>query len=282
MAKSSTLYRSSVELHVEGRTLIGVAMPWDTPALVRDLTGPAYYEAFAPQSFDKTLEQRPEPRPVFVTHEHLFVPAAEPIGVSAFTRSASALLYQAHLSRTRKADEYLELVRDGAMGDASVGFRPVNHTRRQLAGRDTVYRTEALLRELSIAPTGFGQYPQAKTLAIRSVPDGMPFSEVSEAVEDALEAKLFPATGEEPEGVYLWVRDLSDTWVVYSVCGAVSEEQEGIWQASYSMDASGVVTVGDSQQVRVAYVPLESDAPSARSETPRRDRIATYRRRAGF
>jgi hypothetical protein len=282
-------YRAAVSLETEGRTLLGLAVPFDTPALVQDIgMRGRYWEAFSAQSFDKTLRQNPEPRPLFWFHENAFGPA-EPLGVSDFTISraepgpSGGVLYRAHLSRTRRADEILELVKDRAAEGASVHVRWVTSSKKQFAEGLAVYRTEVNLRDLSLAPTGTQQYPTARTLAIRAgVPDGMAFSDISEAVEDALEADLFPTTGEEPADAWLCIQDLSDSWVVYSLGGNVSEEMEGYWRREYSMAADNAVTLGEAEQVEIQYVPVPAARAAVETGTPRLSKIAEYRRRAGF
>lgn len=166
-----TLYRSLEIGETTGRTLSGIAMPWDRPTRVRDLVGPAYMEAFAPQSTDVSIRQHAS-FPMFVRHDY----GQDPIGVVTFHRSAEALMYEAPLSKTVRADEQLELVNDGAMRSVSVGFKPLQAIRGRMINGATVdqYRTEVALRELSLAPTGFGQYAEAGVTAVRSDGDDDP------------------------------------------------------------------------------------------------------------
>lgn len=167
----STIYnRASAEIgETNGRTLSGIAMPWDKVAVVRDLVngrpGKPYPEAFAPSSTDKTRAEHAS-FPVFVGHD----PSSEPIGVVTFSRSAEALMFDAPLSKTRRADEHLELANDGAMRSVSIQFVPGKDTRRSFPGvaSPAVYRTEVALRHLALAPTGYGQYPDAQVLAVRA------------------------------------------------------------------------------------------------------------------
>lgn len=180
---NETLYRALDIGEAAGRTLSGVAMPWDTPTRVRDMTGPAYMEAFSPGSTDVSLGQHPN-FPVFVRHDY----GKDPLGVVTFQRSAEALMFELVLSKTRDADDKLELVNDGAMRSVSIGFKPLHAVRRTL-GRSTVdqYRTEVALRELSLAPTGWGQYAEAGVTAVRSDLDEDPGA-LMQAVDAALDA----------------------------------------------------------------------------------------------
>lgn len=160
---TETLFRSSLDLSYEGRTLAGLALPWDRPARVRDLTGPAYLEAFAQGSADVSMRQHPS-WPVFARHDY----RSDPLGIVTFQRSAEGLVFEARMSHTRDADEKLELVKDGAMRSVSVGFQPVHDTQRPSPDGLIRLRTEIRLRELSLAPTGFGQVPEAQVLAVRT------------------------------------------------------------------------------------------------------------------
>jgi HK97 family phage prohead protease len=168
MNTDALLWRASTELEVTGRTLEGLAVPFDRWAIVRDLRGPAYPEAHSRTSFDESLRRDPGPRPLYATHDYAFNPTAEPIGVAHFMRGETALMFRAFLSNTRKADEQRELIRDGAKRAVSIGFKPLqsrNVRRPEGMGR---LRVESVLKELSVAPTGFGQYPEARVLAVRA------------------------------------------------------------------------------------------------------------------
>lgn len=271
---TDTLYRSLEIGEATGRTLSGLAMPWDAPTRVRDLTGPAYMEAFAPGSADVSMRQHPS-FPVFVNHAYRFDPLAEPLGVVIFQRSAAGLVYEAPLSKTARADEMLELIRDGAMRSVSIGFRPIHTTSRTL-GRTNVaaYRTEVALRELSIAPTGMGQYAEAGIEAVRSTPGS--FGDIQDAVEDAITNKLFGASG-PGEGVYLYVTDIGPDWAVYSVEGGVLDKAivgAQYQQVSYTTADDGSIELGDPTDVAKVWQPTGRSFPILESRQRRRARLA--------
>ena len=180
---TETLFRALEIGEVTGRTPSGLAMPWDRPTRVRDLTGPAYIEAFAPQSADVSIRQHPS-FPVFVRHDYTH----DPLGVVTFRRSAEGLMFEAPFSKTARADEMLELINDGAMRSVSIGFKPIQQVAKML-GRDSVqaYRTEVALRELSFTPTGFGQYAEAGVMAVRSDGDQDPGALI-QAVDATIDA----------------------------------------------------------------------------------------------
>lgn len=155
----------AVEITAEGRTLIGRAFRWDTPSRVADPGVAPYLEEFTRGSTTKTLAERADPFPLLKVHRL----DLDPLGVARFRPSDEGLMFEAPLSRTRDADEMLELVNDGAMRSVSVRFRPIQSRRRILdTGDPVVSRTEIALRELSLAPTGFGQHDDAEVLAVRA------------------------------------------------------------------------------------------------------------------
>lgn len=165
-------YRASVgPLSSEGRTLTGLAIPFDRPARVSDDFGRTFYrEAFAPECADVSISQG-GPRPIFISHNH----GANPLGAVSFRRSdeEQALMFQGALSRTRDADEALELVKDGAMTSVSVGAFPISPQTPKGGWSSSpqkalVRRTAIQLRELSLAPTGFGQIPEARVMSVRA------------------------------------------------------------------------------------------------------------------
>lgn len=71
-----------------------------------------------------------------------------PLGVVEFTATDEALNYEARFSRTRAADEVLELIQDGALTDVSIGFLPVK------GGNKPMKFTEIKILELSVVDRG--------------------------------------------------------------------------------------------------------------------------------
>ena len=84
--------------------------------------------------------------------------------------------------------------------------------------------------------------------------------QVQDAIEDRLEAML-AASGAQPGGeVYIYVTDIGPDWVVYS-----SGFDDDTFKLTYSIDPSGVVTLGDPAEVKATttYEPV----PDAATET---------------
>lgn len=152
-------------LETTGHTATGIAVPFDKPSRVQDLVrgvpGPSYLEAFAPSSADVSIRHHPTV-PLHAMHKVM----REPIGEVAYRRSdvEKALMFEAEFGLSERAEAILSLVRSGDFGAVSIGFNPVRELRRGAV----TYRTEIALNELSAIPTGMGQHPDAKVLAVRS------------------------------------------------------------------------------------------------------------------
>lgn len=158
----------STDATVEGRTLTGIAAYWDRASNVTDNGRDFYLEAFANTAADKTLKERgSKPFPLGFLHPWSSSAGTDkrPLGSVSFSRSNEGLVFNAVLSRTQAADEMLELVKDGAVTDVSIGFNSYKHKVQD----KVLIRTEIGLRELSLAPTGLGQHQGAEVLAVRSL-----------------------------------------------------------------------------------------------------------------
>jgi phage head maturation protease len=167
MTADEVFYRAAAESAVEGRTISGIAVPWESPALVRDPGRGARWEDFDRASFDRTIQLRgEEPWPLFSFHNHIRGQSA--IGTAHLRAAAEGAVFEAVFSKTRAADEELELVKDGAHRDVSIGFREMRATKYHGAQGMVTRVLEAAMKELSTVPTGFGQIPGAKTLAVRA------------------------------------------------------------------------------------------------------------------
>lgn len=94
---------------VEGRTIIGYAAAFGNKDRVGDIIEPG--------AFKKTLRER-SPK-VFYNHTY-------PIGTPIKMREDSTGLYtESRLSKTARADEILELVKDGVIGEMSIAYEVV-------------------------------------------------------------------------------------------------------------------------------------------------------------
>ena len=152
----------------DGRTLVGLAVPYDAELEVSDWWDD-YTEVFRKGAFAKTISDRGRPVPLLVSHEH----RALPIGAAtALSETDAGLTAAFHLSNTMRADEVLALVTDGALSGLSIGFEAVQQritkgsARDPAADRDLVERTEVNLREVSVC--NFPAFAAAGVTGVRS------------------------------------------------------------------------------------------------------------------
>lgn len=149
----------------EGRTIVGLAVPFDTPADIYE-AGRSYTEVFKYGAFARTIAERgPQRVKAMVMHDRQRLP----IGRAEVLREDTAGLYaELRVSRTDLGDQILELVKDGALDALSIGFTPTPQGDRWDQRRRKVERVEVKLREVSVvdAPA----YEGALISAVRSVP----------------------------------------------------------------------------------------------------------------
>lgn len=130
----------------EGRTVYGIACPFDTSTQIYDWDG-RYEEDFARGAFKKTIKERGDRVKFLAQHDSY---GAFPLGRAAVLREDAAGLYaEFAVSKTARGDELIELVRDGVMDSLSIGFMPVKHKEAKTDGVRKVTRTEVVLREVS-------------------------------------------------------------------------------------------------------------------------------------
>lgn len=148
----------------DGRTVCGIAVPFDDPTEIREGSR-TYVEVFRRGAFARTIEQAAHKVKILAQHD---ARDRLPLGRAETLREDSQGLYiEAKLSKTRDADEVLELVRDGALDAFSIGFQPIrDNETRNADGQTVVERLEAKLRECSIVT--FGAYPNALVSAVRT------------------------------------------------------------------------------------------------------------------
>lgn len=175
---TDVLYRTST-VQTDGRTISGIAVPFGRPSLVSDGGGVPYREGFHRSSFTKSLKERGGmPFPLKLMHAGApgFPGDPTPLGPTVFRATPDHLEFEARASKTRAADEALELLRDGILGDVSVGFRAFRTRAAKDADGAYLERMEATPLELSLAIVGHGLYPGAKVLSVRTATPGAPAS----------------------------------------------------------------------------------------------------------
>jgi HK97 family phage prohead protease len=157
-ATESTLSRANTtHLAIDGRTIVGLAVPFNRTAKVSDDGKTQYLEEFAPGSFTATIAQRGDKIRAHTQHQTGWLP----IGKASHLEETSAGL-ESHLRVSDTTNGNDVLVRDGVMTGLSIGFRPVKHVTRG----NVKVRTEVALSEISVVADP--AYVDAQISGIRS------------------------------------------------------------------------------------------------------------------
>jgi HK97 family phage prohead protease len=153
-------HHADLEIRGDGRTVVGIAVPFDTPTAIRDMEG-VYDETFRRGAFAKTIAERGNRVKFLAQHDR----RSMPLGKASLLREDAAGLYaEFRVSKTTAGDEALELIRDGALDALSVGFRPIKS--RANADRSAVERLEVGLDEVSAV--SFPAYDGALIAGVRA------------------------------------------------------------------------------------------------------------------
>lgn len=139
-----------------------VAVPYNTPAEVSD-GGPVYLEGFRPGAFADQLGTEGAAGRVDLRWSH------QNDLLAYLGRGVTAVEYPDHLRAVFKVfdspvgDHALAMLRDTPDFGVSVGYRPL---RSEQAEDGVVWRTQAMLREVSLTPSP--AYTDARVLAVRN------------------------------------------------------------------------------------------------------------------
>jgi uncharacterized protein len=149
----------------EGRTICGIAVPFDSPTEIRESKYSSFTEVFRPSAFRKTIaDGRPERIKVFGKH----LRAGMPVGRALLLREDPVGLYaELGITKTQAGDEILAMVRDSTLDGLSIGFEALRD--KWSPKRDFVERLEAKLREVSVVD--WPAYENAVVTGVRSEHD---------------------------------------------------------------------------------------------------------------
>lgn len=141
----------SVRTKGDGRTIYGIAVPYN----VAQYIDPGLTEEFLEGAFDAQLNAAASGRTFSTmcrfTREHVDLGGAI-IGPTQLLRDTPEGLYgEWRASKTPLGDETLELVRDGALSQLSIGFREGQNRRRP---DGVVQRVTATLHEVAVVMAG--------------------------------------------------------------------------------------------------------------------------------
>ncbi|MGB3053796.1 MAG: HK97 family phage prohead protease [Acidimicrobiales bacterium] len=179
-------HQADLEIRGDGRTVVGIAVPFDAPTPIRDASG-SYTELFRRGAFAKTISERGDRVKFLAQHDR----RAMPLGRATLLREDAAGLYaEFRVSQTRDGDDALALIRDGALDALSIGFRPVKDVWNR--DRSMVERTEARLDEVSAV--SFPAYDGALIAGVRTAATDL--------------SDLIAALIDDPEALALLARSL--------------------------------------------------------------------------
>jgi HK97 family phage prohead protease len=89
----------------------------------------------------------------------------KPIGrVTEMKEDATGLLFKGYLSKTDRAQEYKQLMKDGVVDSFSIGYAVVKGDRNDHGGRDL-----AELKLFEISPVAIPMNPEAKLLEVKNI-----------------------------------------------------------------------------------------------------------------
>jgi len=147
-------YEIDLEIRGEGdgRTICGICVPYDVEQRIH----PTLTEVFRKGAFSNVSRAAHRVK-LLVGHDA----SALPIGRATLLREDDRGLYgEFRVSKGQRGDDILELVRDSALTELSIGFQPLKDRRRQ---DGVVERIAAHLAEVSLVT--FGAYGQAAAVA---------------------------------------------------------------------------------------------------------------------
>lgn len=146
---------------VVGRTLEGRAVTYGRTYRVSDDGGRTYYrEAWQPGAFANSIRACRNLFELRRRHHD------ERLGSVSFNDSRRELQFRAYIDENEEGDDAIERIEAGDWRGVSLRFRP--RRAEQPDGSGVIRRTQADIRELSIAATG--QYEDAQVLAMRESP----------------------------------------------------------------------------------------------------------------
>lgn len=122
---------------------------------------------------------------------------------------------------------------------------------------------------VAVQATGYEPRSNEDAMSTMSTRDDVTFADITEAVEDAIETLI----GVDDVTSDVWVADITSSWAVFSVWGALEDKWPDYWKVTYTIDADENVTLGTPEAVEQTYVPKAT--PPARSAELRNARNTT-------
>lgn len=111
-------------------------------------------------AFNKTISENGGSVIMVANHDQ-----NKPIGrVTEMKEDATGLLFKGYLSKTDRAQEYKQLMKDGVVDSFSIGYAVVKGDRNEHGGRDL-----AELKLFEISPVAIPMNPEAKLLEVKNI-----------------------------------------------------------------------------------------------------------------
>jgi HK97 family phage prohead protease len=175
----------------DGRTLDGLAAPFDSPTEIRDAFG-TFTEVIRPDSFTRTIAERGDRVKLLANHDRDQFPLGN---IGRLWETGAGLMMSARVSNTTAGNDALELVADDVVRGLSIGFQVVDQTwNADYSSREL---TEVKLLEISLVTEP--AYADAGVTAVRTRLDDL-YDQL-----DALEGRAPTAA---PLSVSLALREL--------------------------------------------------------------------------
>lgn len=191
---SENLFRSfnpdlSVRGNGDGRTVYGIAVPYNAPTRIDD----TLVETFSRGAFNHQLDR---PQRVKFAREHVLL-GGELIGAATMLRDDAAGLYvELRAAKTPAGEATLELVREGALDQLSIMFREGKN--RRLSG-GVVERVVADLKEVAIVMEGaYGELAAAAGVRSRHQQHGHVYTDADMDLRTRAEQYLAPGALRNP------------------------------------------------------------------------------------
>ena len=155
---SQILFRSAQLTSGDGRTIFGVAVPYNVTSVVRD-GGYSYKERVEPGACGRSIRERGSKIRLFTQHDRGKLPIGK---ATELTEKLDGLHAAFEAANTRDGDDALELVKTGVVDSFSIGFKGVQERR----DGDVTVRTEIALMEVSLV--AFPAFEGAAIQGVRS------------------------------------------------------------------------------------------------------------------
>jgi HK97 family phage prohead protease len=174
--------------HTEGRTISGIAVPFNSPTTVYE-AGRIFDETWLPGSTKEAIARRGDRMRLLGFHDSRAFPIGKPTQMQDRT---DGMWFEAYIADTRDGNDALELLKIGALDGVSVGFSVPDGGDSWTPREDGTYdRTisRANIREFSLV--NFPAFDDARVTSIREAQSSEEAKKIEAEILADLEAKRF-------------------------------------------------------------------------------------------